>query len=60
MNHLVENGGVFGLLDFVVGAIVTAREIGGKMLESRGVAKGEVATDATGVDRFLAIFDDAV
>ena len=59
-DNLINDFVVFGLLDVVIVAVITIGKIGGEALQSGGVAESKVAADATGMDGFFAIFDEAM
>ena len=59
-DDLVDDGGVFGLLDVVIVAVIAIGEIGGKLLQGGGEPKSEIASYAAGMDGLFLAFYDAV
>lgn len=59
-DDLVDDFVIFGLLNMISVAVIATGKIDGEMLQSGGVAKGEIAGDTAGVNGFFAILHKTV
>ncbi len=60
INHVLDNGGVFGLLDTVFGRSGSGGKINSEALQGRRIAKGKITGNAAAVDVFFAAHDEAI
>ena len=60
INNLVDDFGIFGLLNSVFDSGVAGGKIDGKALQGGSEAKSEIASNAAGVDGLLMAFNGAM